>query len=198
MLVALGSLVVRPSHPYIGNLGKGAFGLGIAALLSLSAVPSLWIALEAPANGPIPAPNPLVFIEQDRGSGASPAPVRQASTSAVPNGRAVVAYATKGQGAKYVLGVDGINRAAELIALTGQPVLPMWSEYLREPVFKVDQLQEKVARQEIRYFFTAPLWLDIFYPEFLRWLRADCRDVSREAGTEQGWRLWDCAASTRP
>lgn len=198
MLVELGGLIGHVSRAGLRNLETAALGLGIAALVSLSAVPSLWIALEAPANGPIPAPNPLVFIEQDRGSGTSPAPMRQASISAVPNGRAVVTYTTKGQGTKYVLGVDGINRAAELIALTGQPVLPMWSEYLREPVFKVEQLQEKVARREVRYFFTAPLWLDTFYPEFLRWLRADCRDVSREAGAGQGWRLWDCAASTRP
>lgn len=196
MLVALGDLIAHA--PGIGSRSMGtiALSLGIAVLVSLSAAPSLWIALEAPANGPIPAPNPLVFIEQDRGPGASPASLRQASTSAVPSGRAVVAYAAKRSGARYVLGVDGFNRAAELIALTGQPVLPMWSEYLREPVFTVEQLQEKVAQREVRYFFIAPLWLDIFYPEFLRWLRADCRDVSREAGAEQGWRMWDCGAST--
>lgn len=61
------------------------------------------------------------------------------------------------RGSRYLLAADSYNTAARVALLTGEPVLPLYSEYQDVRVTEFDTLKELVDAGDVRFVLIAPL-----------------------------------------
>lgn len=100
---------------------------------------------------------------------------------------AALAFVRRHRGeARYLLAADTYNTSARVSFLTGEPVLPLYSEYSRTRLTEITKLKQLTQAGEVRFVLTSDLMQHLDF-ELYAWLRANTEEVSLEAGLP----LWD-------
>ncbi len=82
---------------------------------------------------------------------------------------------------RYLLAADTYNTASRVTFATGEPVLPLYSEYMMERIVDTPTLLELLEDGDVRFVLMASHMLRMDWELYAR-LRSNTRDVSRIAG----------------
>ncbi len=173
------------------NSGKSLTRLLIAlatfCLIAIPAIPSWWIAFEAPRGHVIAPPNPLIQAKTDGRFSLYPS----------SDAEKLISFAAEHSDTPYVVGVDGFNRAGEFYSIYGEPALPIWGEYTREALFSPVDLTKLVNEGKVRFFLIDSRRNSQLLGEVGSWIRNNCSDVTRLAADKRGRNsLFDCEGAT--
>jgi 4-amino-4-deoxy-L-arabinose transferase-like glycosyltransferase len=191
--VVLFSEMARLHPRYVESFAPavaGATGIGIG-LIAAGGRRARWLALALTALLALPLLASVQAVEEratDAGNvGGLPAAEQ----------RALSAYLLAHQGgARYELAAGSATAVASLIVADRRPVL-MLTTYNGRQLTSVAELKRAIAGREVRYAFLNSLCGPRSTPRtagcapVARWVRAHCRDVSRQAGLAPSllWRL---------
>ena len=169
------------------NLTRLLIALATFCLIAIPAIPSWWIAFEAPRGHVIAPPNPLIQAKDEGEFSLYPS----------SDAEELISFASAESKTPYVIGVDGFNRAGEFFSMYGEPALPIWGEYTREALFSPSELTKLIADGEVRFLLIDSRRNSKLLGELGTWIRHNCSDVTRLAIEKRGRNsLYDCNGVT--
>lgn len=159
-------------------------GIGVAAVLGISLLTSLWITVDAPRGGQITRPNPLDYTRADE----NPPIERQ-----VP-AEAMLAHAEReAPGTRYAFATTDINDAGESIAYTGASTLPIWNEYQRVPLFEEGELAERFTSGEVPFVLVeVSRQRSGLLSGVMPTIEAHCTVTTVRGASSRFYEVWDC------